>query len=422
MERKRYRILLITTGFAPYEFSEAIVNSKLVLVLKEAGHEVDVITRESKQVYSTGWSELWEPLRSSTYFVVGDSKNRFIRISEIVYSFFFFKYPIQGIRWGYKVYKLAVQLNKSRNYQILMTRMPSDIPHLIGKKINHKLKIPWIANWNDPTDNIRPLLKDRNLIKSIIYRLLVKDVFEKADFNTYPSKELWDHYNSRILRNNSSQVEIIPHVSIRAPMNSRKKRISRDTFSLCHAGNLGSNIEIKPLLEAIAKIKNESTVKLSLHFFGIFDKDFISLTFKYNLQDTIFFHKSKPYELMLSDLSNYEVLLLLEGQYETGILLLSKLSDYASAGRPILCVSPANGVIPDLIKKYGGGVAVDNKNSLSIYEGLIEMINDWNNEWVNSKVFSINNLFEQFCPMRILSKYEEIFDKIVLQKELLRSE
>ena len=47
------RILFITEAFPPYMFSEATVNAKLVLALREEGFTVDVISKRiNDKVYS----------------------------------------------------------------------------------------------------------------------------------------------------------------------------------------------------------------------------------------------------------------------------------------------------------------------------------------------------------------------------------
>jgi hypothetical protein len=419
MERKRYKILMITTGFAPYEFSEAIVNSKLVLALKNAGHEVDVISRESQQVYAVGWSKIWRPLKESTFFVADIKGNKFSWLLEIISSFFFFKYPIQGIRWGYKVYKLAIKMHSYRKYDILLTRMPSEIPHLIGEKIHYKLNIPWIANWNDPTDNIRPLYEKKVFPKSIITNLLVRDIFKHATLNTYPSKELWKYFNAKILKTDSLNVEIIPHVGI--VLDTKIITMSDRTrdFTMCHAGYISSLVNIEPFLQALLKLKHEDRIEFKLHLFGLVDDKILESIKDKQLRDNIICHPSLGYELMLTELIKYDILVLLEAQYDTGILLLSKLSDYASVGKPILCISPNTGVIPDYLNKFGGGLSVDNRESESIYNGLKIILLEWRNSWPNMKYSSTERLFSQFSPEYIVGQYEHIFSSIIHKKLLV---
>ena len=407
---------MITTGFAPYEFSEAIVNSKLVLALKKAGHEVDVISRESQQVYATGWSDLWSPLKKSTYFIPIKKVPGYRRFGEILYALFSFRYPISGIRWGYKVYKLALKMNEEKQYNILLTRMPSEISHLIGKKLAHKLKIPWIANWNDPTDNIRPLVKDKNWFKSLIINLLVKDVFNKATINSYPSKELWEHFNSNIIQKDNESIEIIPHIGIELTSGLNSEEGINQEFSLCHAGSIWPNINTDIFLQALAKLKNIDNSNIKFHVFGFMNQNFIKQIQSYELEDIVQIHGAIGYEKMLSEFQKHDVLVLLEAQYKKGILLLSKLSDYVSVKKPVLCISPNIGVIPDYVNHYGGGLVVDNKDAQSVYEGLKFMREAWKDQWQDRDRWSSDGLWKHFCPERIAAKYLQLFDRISSNK------
>jgi hypothetical protein len=111
----------------------------------------------------------------------------------------------------------------------------------------------------------------------------------------------------------------------------------------------------------------------------------------------------------MNELLKYDVLLLLEAQYERGILLLSKLSDYASTHKPIFCISPKEGVIADYINNYGGGLVADNTNFQSVYVGLKRMHKAFEQNWHSSDILLSDKLFEQFMPERVVAKYEQLF-------------
>jgi len=86
LKRKKYhehiachmpRILMFAPGFAPYSFSENIVNSKLALAFKEHGWDVDVISRvDEGPLYDADWDEPWLPLKPLTHTVVYPPGNK----------------------------------------------------------------------------------------------------------------------------------------------------------------------------------------------------------------------------------------------------------------------------------------------------------------------------------------------------------
>jgi len=63
---------------------------------------------------------------------------------------------IEGIRWAAHAYDLACKLCDGKKYDVIMTRSPSDIPHIVGYKLSKKTGIKWISNWNDPAATIWP--------------------------------------------------------------------------------------------------------------------------------------------------------------------------------------------------------------------------------------------------------------------------
>ena len=65
-------------------------------------------------------------------------------------------------------------------------------------------------------------------------------------------------------------------------------------------------------------------------------------------------------------MKNFDVLCVIEAKMNEGIFLPSKLSDYSFLNKPILCFSPANGTLVDLINKYGGGIAIDNEDEKNV--------------------------------------------------------
>ena len=45
---------------------------------------------------------------------------------------------MNGIRWARRAYQKALELHKKNPYDVIITRSPSDIPHIIGYKIKQK--------------------------------------------------------------------------------------------------------------------------------------------------------------------------------------------------------------------------------------------------------------------------------------------
>ena len=152
------KILFIASGYLPYTFSENLCNAKLVYALQEAGWHVDVISKKDNgPTYSTEWQEPWLPLKEHTYEVSYFVGGKLSRLYDLLRSSIMMGgFPVDGIRWARRAYQKAMSLHKSNHYDVVITRSPSDIPHIVGYKFAKKTGIKWIANWNDPASTIWP--------------------------------------------------------------------------------------------------------------------------------------------------------------------------------------------------------------------------------------------------------------------------
>ena len=152
------KALLITIGYVPYAFSEALCNAKLVYALQQSGWEVDVISRvDDGHNYSTDWQEPWMCLKPHTYKIAYPLGNKVTRTLDLLWSTMKMGgYPLAGIRWARRAYQRAVKLHAEKHYDVILTRSPSDVPHIVGYKLKQRFGVRWIANWNDPSATIWP--------------------------------------------------------------------------------------------------------------------------------------------------------------------------------------------------------------------------------------------------------------------------
>jgi glycosyltransferase involved in cell wall biosynthesis len=410
VEVKKYKILMISQAFPPYEFSEAIVNAKLCLALMKAGHTVHVISRISDQYYSKEGSDLWAPLKTHTYYVEEPPVGVMQRYWELIQGALYFKSKMEGVRWAYKAVKLGLSLHQLHSYDLILSRMPANISHLVSVKIKELTGIPLIANWNDPTSNIRPLMENTNLLQSWSLNRFVRKIFHAADLNTFPSDRLWQHFNQRILHSKSNKVRIIPHIGIDG-MGQERRNDPEGVVRICHAGNMLANVKASKLMGALAKIKQKDGISFRFDVFGVIDPEMPDLIAQLGLDEEVHCLPPKNYGEMLRSLSNYDYLLVLEADYEIGILMLSKTSDYVSVQRPIIAISPKEGVLADYLNQYGGGILLDNRDENKVYEGLRALFSK------EIEVHASPQLQRALSPATIVGIYEEIFESLTGNKK-----
>lgn len=413
------KILFIAPGFPPYMFSENIVNGKLVLAFKEEGWDVDVLSkRDDGKVYSDSWTSPFRSLQEITHEIMYPKGSRILRLFDFIHSSIILRgFPINGVRWGKRAYQKAMELLKENNYDLIITRSPNDIAHLVGYKISKKTKIPWIANWNDPSTTIwpEPYKHKLSFFKNKILTRFTSEALKKANFNTFPSKTLKNHFSRHFPFLENERTDVIPHISLigyKAKSVSFKEE-SNNSLRLCHAGNLSSERNPDLLLQTIKKIKDENSMIVNLDIMGVVNKYTENLINKYNLQNQIKFIGAFKYIDALNKMSKYDVLVIIEAEMESGIFFPSKLVDYTQANVPILAISPNTGYAKDLFLKYPAGITVNNKDKNDIFEKISKLANLKLKNKLTTE-FDFESLQSVYSSEEIIRKYKAIFKKLKL--------
>ncbi|GMQ29541.1 hypothetical protein [Algoriphagus confluentis] len=403
---KNKRILLLTTAFPPFEFSEGIVNAKLVLALKSRGHDVQVISRSATIAYAHSWSESWLPIQSQTHYPAQNEVNKLALLLQTLQGLLRYGYPVEGIRWGLQAEKLAAKLHQEKPFDLILSRMPSLFPHLLGEKLASAWKIPLISNWNDPTDDIRPLGHQVSRFQAWLMKRISRKVFQSANVNTFPSQELMEHFLLTNLKGLQSRVEIIPHIGFKPQftLDYSKGKVVK----IAHAGNMLSNINLDLLLAAFHNIAQRG-LDFEFHVFGIVQDQLREKLDQLGLKEKIIIQTPLGYSEMVKKLVDYDYLLLLEAQYPKGILMLSKLSDYASLRKPIIAVAPKIGVTASYLEGEPGFYLMDNTNQEEIERGLETLIRKFPE--IDSPSPS-NRLWEAVNPEAIADRYESLFESL----------
>ncbi|MDR7130553.1 glycosyltransferase involved in cell wall biosynthesis [Algoriphagus sp. 4150] len=405
-----YRILFITTAFPPYEFSEALVNAKLAMALKNEGHDIQVIARPATTYYADAWSAAWASLKDQVHYPEIQERSFLNNVLMSVKGLLNYKLPVEGIRWGIDAEKIAYKLSQDKPFDLIMTRMPSLFPHLLGLRLAKSWGIPIISNWNDPTDDIRPLGHPVSAKSSFFFRYISRKAFSEVDMNTFPSEGLYRHFLNTNLKGLSSKVQIIPHIGFypEFSLNHNPGQVPR----VAHAGNMLNNIQLDLLLQSLHSLVKKGIV-FEFHVFGVVQEKFLMEIESRGLNKSIFIHDPLAYVEMIQRLAEFDFLMILEAQYPEGILMLSKLSDYASLKKPIIALSPTKGVTADYFSNEKGFHLFDNTNQQQIENGLEKLflqfpdISQPNHE---------NRLWSEVEPAQIVSQYEGIFNALVTEK------
>jgi len=400
-------ILFIASGFPPYEFSENIINGKLVLALMKKGHSVQVISKiDEGPTYNSEWSEPWLDLKPITHNISYSYGGKIKRLFEAVRNTIYFKYPQYGIRWAGYAYRKAKELIADNNFDVIITRSPTDISHLVGLRLKKNLNIRWIANWNDPSSGTwpEPYEKSVPFWKKFIYKRFAQEVLALADKTTFPSHMLFEHFKEHF-NLEESRISIIPHIMLQPCILNEPGSHPKD-LKIIHCGNLSAERDPRNLLLAIRKFNDRRDVKVYLDIMGVISKEGSDLILKSGLEKYVRKINPMPYFEAMEKMTHYDVLLILEARLAKGIFLPSKISDYAQINKPILAVSPKDGEVKNLIEKYGGGIAADNNSVHDIFE-KISILSDMKTQKRLKENLGENLLQRYLGEDRIIKLFEE---------------
>lgn len=405
------RILFITTGYLPYTFSENLCNAKLIYALQEKGWEVDVISKKDEgPTYCSQWQSPWLPLKAHTDEISYPTGGKLLRLFDIIRSTIQMGQISSGIRWACRAYQLALKMHKNKHYDVVLTRSPSDIPHLVGFKLKQKTGIRWIANWNDPAATIwpEPYTHHFSPIKFRIINNNTVRYLRYADINTFPSHTLLNHFILYYPFLKDKKTVVIPHIGLSDSIFPHLNKTERQSkMYMCHSGNLSKERNPELLFQALRELIDEGHCCLQLDIMGSINDFTQSLIQKYALDEYVHFIGGYPYMEAIRKMASYDVLVLLEAIMQKGIYFPSKLTDYAQLEKPILAISPTDGFAHDMIEQYGGGIATDNTDCQSIKHGILTLYNAWEKDNLD-KEYNSKRLFENFSSDKVVEIYNTL--------------
>lgn len=408
------KILFIAVGFPPATMSENLCNGKLVLAFLRKGWHVDVITRESEQYYVKGWEKPWMELKPITHeikYSVGNKIERFIdmiRSAVLMCGF-----PIEGIRWARRAYQKALELQEKNHYDMVITRSPSDISHIVGHKFSKKTGIKWIANWNDPATNIWPLPRKYSKIQWYIHDRYNHLILTNATINSFPAKTLMQHFMKFYPFIDEKKCRIFPHIALEEDYLLPKANNSKESkmFQLCYSGLICKDRDAQYLFKAIEELKMQRNAQIQIDILGTKDEYTENLALVYS-EINIRFIGSYSYLEALGIMRNYDVLVLIEQVMDYGICFPSKLVDYAQLNKPILAISPLKGFVHEALNSFGGGIAADNTDYDSVKGALFQLYDSWLNNNLGVEYSSRKLLNSSLCE-NVIQAYDTTFQEIL---------
>jgi len=353
------RVLMIAPVFYPYPpiWPEGMVNAKLALAMKNAGWYIDIIIAgypdDSDRRYPSEDAE-WKELVNNIHIINLKQVNTLAhKLLNTVQGYVLTGQILRQLGWGLSVLKFAKKLNSKFKYDVIISRAIPDYAHFAALLVHNKTRIPWIANWNDPTPNHKfpePYGKGPASPLTPDLQKWYEAICKHCLFHTFPSERLREYMCSYLPGQIKIKSSVIPHVAMEKFYIGP---VSHDGFSICYAGSVLPPREVTVFLEGIKRFRKILGNEHSFCVRFLVDRpEIVAESAKtIGVEDVIKIEAKVPYSQMPKALAKSDVLVIIEAPLKEGIFMPAKIVDYVQIGRPILALTSVVGTIHDIFSK-----------------------------------------------------------------------
>ncbi len=348
------RILFIAPSSYPISDAEANVNAKALKMLTDRGCVIDLVCRKYKrEYYPDSHDDLFFGKVNSIHEVFTDTEWNIPTIWRHLRCLTATGYVYKASDWTVSALKVCEWLIAQNKYDFIYTyNRPSE---LVGYILSERHGIKWVAVWNDPyvPDKLpAPYGKGSGYkLKNPLRRKLIARIGQTAYRHLFPSERLRDYMLSYMTDMTKEKTCIAPHIVGRSLSGPVDKPLG-NVLKIIHSGSL--NIVRNPDTFCAGLrmfIDRNPGANIEFTFLGVFEREkdyFSALIAQYDLESHIRRLPPVSYTESIEALDQYDACLLIEAKLDEGIFLPSKIADYIQADKPIIALSPAEGVAHDL--------------------------------------------------------------------------
>ncbi len=238
----------------------------------------------------------------------------------------------------------------------LITTGPPHSVHLIGKDIQSKFSIKWLADFRDPWTEIDYFhqlpLTSRSLKR---HTFLENSVLSSADLVTVVGNTMQKNY-SAINKN----CHVITNGFDGAVMD--RETLLDKKFTMTHVGSLNADRNpevfwktIHVLIDEVSNFKQN----VSINVIGKAASEVYDSIQTYRLEAYVNFIDYIPHEEVFSKLKSSQVLLLFVNKVPSAkAIVTGKVFEYLRVQRPIIAVAPTNGDLAEIINETETGTVI----------------------------------------------------------------
>lgn len=431
------RILLVSYHLYPDGTAEGLCVAKTARTLRDAGHEVTVVTsdRTGPEHDDSAGAMMLSGIRicriradaSTTpgwavpFYRLGRAAARSPWIpKQLAGRASAFPNLILGCNqeeylWVAAAANRIVSLwNESQpRFDVIHSRLNHSVSHLavLTGLLRLSPPAPWSAHFSDPwphhlypppyRSKVGPLFRRR--LEGMLSRILAR-----AGSLTFPAERLMRFMLSGKRAIHRGKAHVVPHLGNFCWHQGAQPEDRK--FNILFAGRLLTQRDPTVFLRGLRRFVDNHPAErhsLSVRFLGRPNPLFAGVTATYGLQDVVSMESQASFTETCKSIARSHVLLIIESVMEEGIFMPSKLADYISAGKPILALSPPVGTVADFLSD-SGGIRVDPDKPDRVAEALHHLHLRWRTGRLDELKPS-SSLLERISPASVVPAYEAAF-------------
>lgn len=362
MAKKRNpNLLLVQYAFPPLRGAESLVSAKTIRFLAEQGIHITLITcKPSLSVDGTDDSLMTyvtHPNIDVHQVPTPEPRLALGAIDRLAPGAL--QLPDTKLLWRWRAARYAIQLLRNHSFDLLYTRSHYLSNHVVGLKLHeHAPQLPWIAHFSDPWAT-NPYyqyqwewIRQRNLYWE-------QCVIARTQYVTFASPYTLREFAVRY-PHASGHFAKLSHALDPKLYPPAQQAATKADITLGYFGAFYGNRLPTPLLTAVAQLRRQSPAlfkNVRLRFVGSMPAALRHTISTGSLRDIVDVQQPVAYRDSLALMQEVNALLVIDAPTEVSPFFPSKLIDYLGAQRPILAVTPSQGLTAEFVRQTTGLVA-----------------------------------------------------------------
>ena len=285
--------------------------------------------------------------------------------------------PDARVGWNNYALKEAEEIINSNVIDVIITTGPPHSTHIIGKKLNRRYNIPWVADFRDPWTEIDYLerLPLTRIARKINSRL-EQSVLDNANAILVVSPAMMDSFKQKTQTRCVTIYNGFDHEDF---VSSENYSPQDDAFVIAHIGNMNADRNPENVWRVIGQNYREGKLeKLKIRLIGNADSSVLASIRDEGIEHLLEQSGYLAHDKAIHQLQRSTILLLPINRVPSAKgIITGKLFEYLASNKPILGVGPVDGDAAKIIYETGSGEMIHFDDTNKIDDFIKQSYRSW---------------------------------------------